>query len=402
MDFYLGRKAIRKVPGAVIKVAPLPQPEVISGFGKRSEVGRLCEEAGLSVVLLVTDETLFGLGLHEKVTQSLRDHHIRYEVFHDIHSEPTMEIIETGRSQALQLGAQGIIVLGGGSCMDTGKIIAAGVKHPHLPIQHYLHKFALAEGGTLPMINIPTTAGTGAEATVGAVVMNEHGVKCSTVVIGLEVPYVILDSELIINAPREVTVWCAIDALSHGLEGLLADVELVEENITKSRECVRLIFENLPVLLEDPHDVEARQATLLAAHYGGNAINTQLAGYVHAFAHSLGGLYHIPHGKAIAWSLVPIISAQEYNRMEEMASLARYCHLAQETDSKEIAADKLILGLKELLSKCGLEEGCSALKQEDYDQLVQMIELDSINYSPSRTFAASEIRMLLDQIRRGF
>ena len=91
----------------------------------------------------------------------------------------------------------------------------------------------------------------------------------------------------------------------------MADITSSDEDIFKSRECVRLVLENLPVMLEDPRNIEARQATLLAAHYGGNAINTQLAGYVHAFAHSIGGLYHIPHGKAIAWCLVPILLAQQ-------------------------------------------------------------------------------------------
>ena len=402
MPFYLGRKAIRKVPGTVIKAAPIPKPEVIEGFGTREQVGVICEEAGFQSALLVTDETIFGLGLHEKVTVSLEEHGVAYTVFHDIHSEPTVEIVEAGRHAAEDCSADCIIALGGGSVMDSGKIIAAGARHPLLPIQHYLHKFAIAEGGTLPMINIPTTAGTGAECTVGAVVRNERGVKSSTVVIGLDVSHVILDSELIVNAPKSVTVWCAIDALSHGLEGLLADVGSTEEDIRKSRECVRLILENLPLLLEDPHNLDARQTTLRAAHYGGNAINTQLAGYVHAFAHSIGGLYHIPHGKAIAWCLVPVVAAQENQRYEEMAALAMYCGLADEQCSPDKASDRLILALKNLLEKCGLEQTCELLQEKDYEQLTNMINADSINYSPTRTFTDSEIRMLLDQIRRGF
>ena len=402
MPFYVGRKAIRKVPGTVIKAAPLPRPQVTEGFGTREQVGRLCAEAGYQSVLLVTDQTLFGLGLHEKAAASLRERKIQVTLFHDIDSEPTVEIVEAGRQAAIACGADCIVALGGGSVLDSGKIIAAAARHPLMPLQHYLHKFAIAEGGTLPMINIPSTAGTGAECTVGAVIKNEQGVKSSTVIIGLDVAHVILDSELIINAPQGVTVWCAIYALSHGLEGLLADVGSTEEDIFKSRECVRLIFDNLPLLLKDPRNIEARQATLLAAHYGGNAINTQLAGYVHAFAHSIGALYHIPHGKAIAWCLVPIVAAQEHMRYEEMAALARHCHLAEEQDAVEEAADKLILALQRLLEECGLEKGCKLLQESDYDRLTGMIDADSINYSPSRTLTDSEIRMLLDQIRRGY
>ncbi len=402
MPFYLGRKAIRKVPGAVIKIAPIPKPELIRGFGTRDRVGAVCAEAGFKSVLLVTDETLYSLGLHEKAAASLEENGIVYTVFHRINSEPTVEICEAGRKTAIDCGAECIIALGGGSVLDSCKIIAAAAKHPRQPIRGFLLKFALVTGGTLPMINIPSTAGTGAECTVGAVVKNRSGTKKSTVIIGLKVSHVILDSELLINAPAEVTAWCAIDALSHGLEGLLADVDSKEEDVHKSRECVRLILENLPVLLSDPHNVEARQATLLAAHYGGNAINTQLAGYVHAFAHSIGAMYHIPHGKAIAWCLIPVVSAQEYARYNEMAKLAKYCRLADGKESAEEAADKLIAALSDLLIKCGLEKGCPLLKEKDYDTLTRMIDADSVNYSPSRTLTDNEIRMLLDRIRRGY
>lgn len=402
MPFYIGRKAIRKVPGTVIKAAPLPKPELIQGFGKRDQVGKICKEAGFESVFLVTDETIFSLGLHEKILSSLKELGIRCGVFHDINSEPTAEIVKAGRKAAADFKADCIVALGGGSVLDSSKIIAAGAKHPQLPISHYLHKFAVIEGGSLPMINIPSTAGTGAECTVGAVVKNSAGTKNSTVLMGLDVAYVILDSELLIKAPQSVTAWCAVDALSHGLEGLLADVSSSEEDIFKSRECVKLVLENLPVLLEEPGNIEARQATLLAAFYGGNAINTQLAGYVHAFAHSIGALYHIPHGKAIAWCLIPIMEAQEYLRYEEMAELAMYCGLAGAEDPVEKAADRLIEAIAQLLNLCGLERGCPLLKESDYARLTNMIDADSINYSPSITFSDSEIRMLLDRIRRGY
>ncbi len=402
MPLYIGRKTIRKVPGTVIKAAPIPKPELIQGFGTRERVGELCRESGFGSVLLVTDETLFRLGLYKKATDPLESLGIKYSIFHKIDSEPDADMISEGRAAAEKCGADCVVALGGGSVLDSGKIIAAAARHPRMPLRHYLHKFAVIEGGSLPMINIPSTAGTGAECTVGAVVKNRSGTKNSTVLIGLDVAYVILDGELLVNAPESVTKWCAIDALSHGLEGLLADVSSSGEDIRKSRECVRLIFEYLPVLLNDPHNAEARQATLLAAYYGGNAINTQLAGYIHAFAHSIGALYHIPHGKAIAWCLSPIVLAQEHLRYEEMSALAKHCGFADDNDPQDKAADKLISALKNLLDICGLEKGCPLLKEKDYDKLTKMIDADSVNYSPSVTFTDNEIKTLLDQIRRGY
>ena len=402
MQFYAERKTIRKIPGTVIKAVPIPRPEVIQGFGTREQVGDICLREGYRSVLLVTDETLYGLGLHEKVLTSLEKNSIKYSVFHDINSEPTYAIVKAGRKAAIDCGAECVIALGGGSVMDSSKIIAASARHSHLPLRQFLLKFAIANGGTLPMINIPSTAGTGAECTVGAVIKNTRGVKSSTVVVGLTIAYVILDSELIVNAPQGVTVWCAIDALSHGLEGLLADVSSSDEDVFKSRECVRLILENLPVLLEDPGNIEARQATLLAANYGGNAINTQLAGYVHAFAHSIGAMYHIPHGKAIAWCLLPVVQAQEHQRYAQLAELYAFCHKDEKQLDEVEAADNLIMDIRHLLDRCGLEKKCGLVKTADYGKLTKMINADSINYSPSRTFTDNEIRMLLDQIRRGF
>jgi alcohol dehydrogenase class IV len=222
---YRGRKAIRRVPGKVIKAMSLPTPKVIQGFGARQQVGQICVDAGCKSVLVVTDKTLSSLGLHNKVLASLRECSIPFAVFDDIDSEPTIKAIESGRRAAIDCDADGIVAIGGGSVLDTGKMIAASARHPTWPMRHYLQKFAVVGGKSLLMINVPSNAGTGAERTVGAVVGNSRGTKSPTVIVGLHVPYVILDSELVVNAPKELTAWSAIDALSHGLEGLMADVD---------------------------------------------------------------------------------------------------------------------------------------------------------------------------------
>ena len=401
MHFYLFRKAIRKLPGDVIREVPMPEPELTEGFGSREQVGRICAGMHVKSVLVVTDRNIHGLGFHEKILRSLRDNGIAFTVFCDIDSEPTVDVIRAGRKAALECGADCVVALGGGSVMDSSKVIAASARNPRHSLRWYLQKFNYVRGKTLPIISVPTTAGTGAEYTVGAVVKNARGVKQSTVIIGLNVRHVILDSELMINAPVHVTVWCGIDALSHGLEGLLADVRSEGEDIRKSRECVRMILEYLPKVLENPKDIEARQKMSLAAYYGGNAINRQLAGYVHAFAHSIGALYHIPHGKAIAWCLVPVTEAQKERCRNQLWNLAVWCGAAPQEDTPEEAADKMIAVLRQLLEKCGLEKECVELQEKDYPKLVRMIDADSINYSPSKTFSDQEITRLLDRIRKG-
>ena len=212
MDTYLFRKHIHRLPGKVIHAVPLPEPEVTEGQGARRQIGEICRKAGLKQVLLVTDRTLSGLGFEQAITESLEAAHVGYSVFSDIHSEPNIAIIEAGRKQALETQSDAIVALGGGSVMDSCKMIAAGVRMPHVPVKALLLKFLPVPGKTLPLIMVPSTAGTGAEVTVAAVVTNEHGVKGSTVLIGLNVMHVVHDSELTLQAPKAVTAACGIDA----------------------------------------------------------------------------------------------------------------------------------------------------------------------------------------------
>lgn len=396
--FYLFRKLIRRLPQVLIKMIPKPNPIVTAGFGVRETIGKICADKGYKSVLLVTDKTIYSLGFCEKVVHSLKANNIKWTLFYNIESEPTIDIISEGRTIAKKCDADCIIALGGGSVMDTCKIIAAGAKMPKKRTKKLLRKFLFIRRKTLPILAIPSTSGTGAEITVGAIVNNKKGVKMSTVIIGLNVPHVVLDSELTINAPKNVTVYCGIDALSHGIEGCLADVNLTEEDLIKSRECVKLVFENLPRLITNPNNIYARQNMCLAAFYGGNAINKQLAGYVHAFAHSIGALYKIPHGKAIAISLLPIVSFHKKICMDKLAALSVYCGFSKETEDKSIASEKFITALEELLGKCGIEKDDDLIKEKDFKKLIKMINADSINYSPPKTLTNKEIVHLLNEV----
>ena len=170
MDFYYFRKMIRKLPGVVIKAVPKPAPRIMEGFGARREAGTICAEKGLHSCLLVTDTTLFRLGYHKKIAESLEEAGIRYQIFSDISSEPTVDIIDRGCAAAASCQAEAIIALGGGSVLDSCKIIAAGTKMKRRSTRALLLKFRPVPGKTIPMISVPSTAGTGAEITVGAVV----------------------------------------------------------------------------------------------------------------------------------------------------------------------------------------------------------------------------------------
>lgn len=395
METYIFRKQIHRLPGKVIHHVPLPQPQVVEGHQSRQQIGEICKQCGYKQVLLVTDKTLSGLGYEQDITQALETAEVGYTVFSEINSEPTIALIEAGRNAALEHQAECIIALGGGSVMDTCKMIATGARMPHRSIRSLLLKFLPVHGKTLPIIAVPSTAGTGAEITVGAVVTNSHGTKSSTVLIGLDVTHVVLDSELTIHAPQKVTAACGMDALSHCIEGAVSDVEVNEEDMKLSLEGVRLILQHLPTVMNDPENIEARLGMCRAAMYGGNAINTQLAGYVHAFAHSIGAKYHMPHGQAISLMLLPVLEYQKSACIGKYALLARHCQLIDASDSDEEAAERFLQAVSKLMAQCGMDQLVSPVKACDHEALTHMIVKDSINYSAPCTFSNHDIEQVL-------
>ena len=408
MDTYRFRKHIHRLPGKVIHAIPLPEPEVTTGQGARREIGAMCRKAGYKRVLVVTDETLHRLGYDEAILASLQKAGVSASLFCDIHSEPTIAIIDAGRRQALETQAEAIIALGGGSVMDSCKMIAAGCKMPHVPVKALLLKFLPVPGVTLPLIMVPSTAGTGAELTVGAVVTNEQGVKGSTVLIGLNVTHVVHDSELTIHAPKAVTAACGIDALSHCIEGAVSDTDVDEEDMHMSMEGVKLILENLPLLCNSQEPTaksqqpleQARLNMAKAAMYGGNAINTQLAGYVHAFAHSIGAMYHLSHGQAISLMLLPVLEFQKEACLHHYAELARYCGLVERPLSVNDAqaAELFLQAIRDLIAACGMDQIDSPVRACDHEQLIPMIAADSINYSAPVTLSNADIKDILVRV----
>ena len=398
MDTYRFRKDIHRLPGKVIHAVPLPEPEVTEGHGARGTLGEICRSHGFTQVLLVTDQTLSRLGFQKAIMASLEAFGVGCTLFDEIHSEPTIGIIEAGKQKALACRAECLIALGGGSVMDSCKMIAASVKLPHLPVKALLQKFLVVPGKTLPIIAVPSTAGTGAEITVGAVVSGESGVKGSTVLIGLDVVHVVLDSELTIHAPAQVTAACGIDALSHCIEGAVSDVDVDPADAEMSIEGIRLILNNLPIVMQEPENSGARLALCRAAMYGGNAINTQLAGYVHAFAHTVGAKYHLPHGVAISLMLLPVLEFQKEVCLGRYARLARACGLAGEGMPEADAAEAFLHAVRQLLKQCGMDRISSPVRACDHGELIPLVAADSINYSSPITMTNDQIKQVLETV----
>jgi alcohol dehydrogenase class IV len=178
----------------------------------------------------------------------------------------------------------------------------------------------------------------------------------------------------------------------------VSDVEVDESDARLSEEGVKLILQHLPTVMKDPENIEARLGMCRAAMYGGHAINTQLAGYVHAFAHSIGAKYHIPHGQAISLMPLPVLEYQKDKCLAKYAMLARYCKIADGNTNDTEAADLFLQAIRHLMAQCGMDKLVSPVKACDHEALTHMIVKDSINYSAPFTFSNNDIEQVLNTI----
>ena len=178
----------------------------------------------------------------------------------------------------------------------------------------------------------------------------------------------------------------------------MSDVAVYVEDAYHSLEGVRLILQHLPVVMREPENIESRLAMCRAAMYGGNAINTQLAGYIHAFAHSIGAKYHIPHGQAITLMMMPVLKYQKATCLSKYAMMARYCQLVDDHTDDRHAADKFLQAVSDLIVTCGLDKLEPPVQPADYEELTRLIAADSINYSAPVTFSNEDIRKVLEAV----
>ncbi len=292
----------------------------VSGPGAVVRLGELAAEHGKHALLCIGGGSVKRTGTLEKAQHSLAQAGVRVTLFEGIEPDPSVETCERGREVCREAGCDVVIGLGGGSVMDCAKIIAIAVANEG-PVEDYQFNRRRFERPGLPYIAVSTTSGTGSEANrVG--VLTHHGEKVKKAVLDpLMVPAVaILDPELTVSVPPEVTRYTGIDALSHAIESY------VSLNATPFTEgiglrAVELIARYLPVAVAEPANLEARAAMQVANYLGGMALNAGV-GAAHILAHPLGALFGIPHGTAIACVLPSVMRHNAEHAPEKYARLA--------------------------------------------------------------------------------
>lgn len=300
------------------------EPKLIKGSGAVKELPKTIKELGYNNVLVVTDKGLMGLHLLDGMFEELKNNEIAYVVYDGVQPNPTINNIEEARALYLGNGCQAIIAFGGGSSMDCAKACGARIARPDKQIPQLRGQLKVMK--SIPMLfAIPTTAGTGSETTIAAVVSNpETHEKNAINDPKLRPKYAVLDPDLTMGLPPHITSTTGMDALTHAVEAYIGQSNTPDTE-EKARIATKMIFENLEKAYKDGKDITARENMLLASYYAGVAFTRAYVGYVHAIAHNLGGMYGIPHGLANAVILPYVLDffgETAYKRLAELADAA--------------------------------------------------------------------------------
>ena len=268
---------------------------VINGLGScRRQLGSSARQLGITRALIVTDNGIVNSGLIEPALASLTEAGISSVVYTDVVADPPESVVEQSLAFAKEQGIDGVIGLGGGSSLDVAKVIAL-LTHSSQTLQQ-VYGVGNAQGTRLPLIQIPTTAGTGSEVTPIAIITTGETTKQGIVSPLLLADIALLDAELTVRLPPAVTAATGVDAMVHAIEAYTSKLRKNPYSDVLACEALRLLSRHIVTAVEDGHNLEARQAMLFGAMLAGQAFANAPVAAVHALAYPLGGHYHISHG----------------------------------------------------------------------------------------------------------
>ncbi|WP_133407794.1 iron-containing alcohol dehydrogenase [Parashewanella tropica] len=361
----------------LMNILPIPKPLLLSGAGSTSTLLELVANSQGRRVFLVSDKTLSKLGIVKSVEEQLLNQGCDVIVYDEVEPDPSERLIDQMVILASQSKAEVVLALGGGSVIDAAKIVAilSGTIKRVSQITGVLKVWRR----NLPLFVVPTTAGTGSEVTMTSVVTMSNGLKKPAVSPALVPMAAALDADLMLGLPSPITAATGMDALTHAIEAYLsthADKETDDYAIT----AIKLIFKNLPIAYQNGSEIQARQAMANASSYAGLAFNKAIVGYVHAIAHQLGALYHVPHGLANAIVLPYILEFYADTCEERLSKLA--IAIGIDGDNQQELAQAFIHAVKDLSSTLNIPTVVKELKQSDLQRICELALKEAHNLYP--------------------
>ena len=343
------------------------------GPGARKELPGEVRRLGLHKALVCTDKDLIKFGVAQKVLDVLDEANIPYEVFSEIKQNPTVKNVKLGLEAFAKSGADFLLAIGGGSSIDTSKAIGIITNTPEFADVVSLEGVADTKHKSVPIIALPTTAGTAAEVTINYVITDEENAKKMVCVDPNDIPAIaIVDAELMYTLPRSLTAATGLDALTHAIEGLITKGAWEMSDMFEIK-AIEMIARHLETAVNEPSNPEARDGMAVAQYVAGMAFSNVGLGAVHGMAHPLGAIFDIPHGVANAL-LLPIV--MEFNApaaIDKYVIIAKAMNAYKEGMTREEAAEAAVEAVRQLSIRVGIPQHLAELgiKEEDLPRLAK-------------------------------
>lgn len=347
---------------------PWRKPVLLEGSGSVKKVPGLLEDLGIRSVLIVTDSTLMKLGLLDGLIAELGVNGCKYAVYDGTVPDPTIENVEAALKLYHENDCKAIIAFGGGSPIDCAKTVGARVARPGMPVEKM--KGVLKIIFKIPtLIAVPTTAGTGSEVTLVAVISNSETHEKYPISDFCLIPhYAVLDPELTLKLPPHITAMTGMDAMTHAVEAYIGRSN-TRETRQAALDAVSLIHENLLRAYENPGDLEARAAMLKGSYLAGVAFTRAYIGYVHAIAHTVGGFYGVPHGLANAIIMPQVLEYYGSAAEERLAELADHLRIGAGASTAREKAKLFIAYLLERNEKMSIPKHIEKIVESDIPKM---------------------------------
>ncbi|MCM1190071.1 MAG: iron-containing alcohol dehydrogenase [bacterium] len=381
---------------AALPLLPYREPEIL---GDMEELGRVLAKKGKDRALIVTDRGISGLGLVKQLTDALEKAEISHTVYDDTVANPTIDNVEQAREVYLANQCNVIIAFGGGSSIDCAKAAGARIVKPKQPVRKM--RGLLKVHKKLPLlVAIPTTAGTGSETTLAAVITDsETHHKYPINDFSLIPRYAVLDYRVTTGLPGQITATTGMDALTHAVEAYIGG-STTKHTRKMAEEAVSLIRDYLKRAYDNGEDAEAREHMLRAAYCAGIAFTQSYVGYVHGVAHSLGGRYGIPHGLANAVILPYFLEEYGCSCEKRLGRLARICGIAPGDKNDHDASQAFLAWVREMNRSMKIPDKIDGIREEDIPQMAAHADKESNPLYPvPRLMDAGELAVMYRKIK---
>ena len=365
------------------------------GKGAREVLGDEIKKRGFNKVLVVTDKTLFEVGVTKKVTDVLDNANIEYTVYSDVKPNPTVKNVQDGLKVCKEFGADVIVAVGGGSAIDTAKGIGITRTNPEYEDVVSLEGAVDTKNKCLPIIALPTTSGTAAEVTINYVITDEETKTKMVCVDPHDIPVLaIIDSELMASMPKSLAAATGMDALTHAVEGYITKGAWELSDMFHLR-AIQNIFKNLPAAVNDK-DEKAIEAMALAQYVAGMGFSNVGLGIVHSMAHQLGAIYDTPHGIANAILLPYVMKFNGEVTYERFREILIALDVDAKNMDKDTVIDTFVAMISELSRKVGITQGVADVggKEEDIEMLANKAIKDACTPGNPREVTVEDIMKL--------